>query len=42
MRKLRLLKQGVWYGVRSCINNREPLFRRRDALALFAGVFHEA
>jgi hypothetical protein len=42
MRKLRLLKQGVWYGVRSCINNGEPLFRRCDVLALFAEVFHEA
>jgi hypothetical protein len=42
MRKLRLLKQGVWYGIRTRINNREPLFRRRDALVLFAGVFHEA
>jgi REP element-mobilizing transposase RayT len=42
MRKLRLLKQGVWYGVRTRINNGEPLFRRRDALVLFAGVFLEA
>jgi hypothetical protein len=42
MRKLRLLKQGVWYGVRTRINNGEPLFHRRDALVLFAGVFHEA
>jgi hypothetical protein len=42
MRSLRLLKQGVWYGVRTRINNGEPLFRRCDALVLFAGVFHEA
>jgi REP element-mobilizing transposase RayT len=42
MRKLRLLKHGVWYGVRTCVNNGEPLFRRRDALVLFAGVFREA
>jgi REP element-mobilizing transposase RayT len=42
MRKLRLLKQGVWYGVRTRINNGEPLFCRRDALVLFARVFIEA
>jgi hypothetical protein len=42
MRKLCVLKQGVWYGARTRINNREPLFRRRDALTLFAGVFLEA
>jgi hypothetical protein len=42
MRKLCLLKQGVWYGARTRINNREPLFRRHDALVLFAGVFLEA
>jgi REP element-mobilizing transposase RayT len=42
MRNLRLLGQGVWYGIRTRINNREPLFRRPDALALFAGVFRQA
>jgi hypothetical protein len=42
MRRLRLLKRGVWYGVRTRINTGEPLFRRCDALVLFAGVFHEA
>jgi hypothetical protein len=42
MRKLRLLRRGVWYGVRTRINNGEALFRRRDALVLFAGVFIEA
>jgi hypothetical protein len=42
MRKLRLLQQGAWYEVRTRVNNGEPLFRRRDALVLFAGVFHEA
>jgi REP element-mobilizing transposase RayT len=31
----------VWYEVRSRINNREPLFRRHKALALFARVFRE-
>jgi REP element-mobilizing transposase RayT len=41
MRQLRILKQGVWYEVRSCINNREPLFRRTHALALFSKVFRE-
>jgi hypothetical protein len=42
MRKLRLLGQGVWYIIRTRINNREPLFRRRDAVALFARVFRQA
>jgi REP element-mobilizing transposase RayT len=41
MRKLRVLGQDVWYEVRSRINNREPLFRRHTALAIFAGVFRE-
>jgi REP element-mobilizing transposase RayT len=31
----------VWYEVRTCINNREPLFRRAKALAIFASVFRE-
>jgi REP element-mobilizing transposase RayT len=31
----------VWYEVRTRINNREPLFRRAKALAIFAGVFRE-
>ncbi|MDR0589984.1 MAG: transposase [Spirochaetaceae bacterium] len=42
MRPLRVLKQGVWYEIRSQINNREPLFRRSQALALFDQVFREA
>jgi REP element-mobilizing transposase RayT len=42
MRQLRILGQGVWYEVRTCINNREPLFRRRRALAIFAAVFRQA
>ncbi|MDR0722861.1 MAG: hypothetical protein LBF75_08770, partial [Treponema sp.] len=25
MRPLRILKQGVWYEIRTCINNQEPL-----------------
>jgi REP element-mobilizing transposase RayT len=36
-----MLKQGVWYEIRTRVNNREPLFRRYTALALFARVFHE-
>jgi hypothetical protein len=36
-----MLQKGVWYEVRTRINNREPLFRRSTALALFARVFHE-
>jgi REP element-mobilizing transposase RayT len=41
MRPLRILKQGVWYEIHTRINNREPLFRRHKALAIFAGVFYE-
>jgi REP element-mobilizing transposase RayT len=41
MRKLRLLGRGVWYEIRTRINNREPLFRRANALAVFARVFRE-
>jgi REP element-mobilizing transposase RayT len=41
MRKLRMLKQGVWYKICTRINNREPLFRTHKALAVFAGVFRE-
>jgi REP element-mobilizing transposase RayT len=41
MRKQRELKQGVWYKIRTRINNREPLFRYAAALALFAEVFGE-
>jgi hypothetical protein len=42
MRKPRLLGQGVWYKIRTRVNNREPLFRRFDTLALFAAVFRQA
>jgi hypothetical protein len=42
MRKLRLLKQGVWYEVRTAINNREPLFQQRQAVKVFCRVFGEA
>jgi hypothetical protein len=42
MRKLRLLKQDVWYEVRTAINNREPLFQQRQAIAIFCQVFGEA
>jgi REP element-mobilizing transposase RayT len=41
MRSLRKLKQGVWYEIRTRVNNREPLFRLYRALALFARVFLE-
>jgi hypothetical protein len=42
MRQLRVLAQGVWYEVRTRVNNREPLFRRSQALAIFTTVVHEA
>jgi REP element-mobilizing transposase RayT len=32
----------VWYEVRTRVNNREPLFRRYQALAIFTSVFREA
>jgi REP element-mobilizing transposase RayT len=38
MRKLRILKQDVWYEIHTAINNRESLFRLRQALALFRRV----
>jgi REP element-mobilizing transposase RayT len=41
MRQLRALGQNVWYEIRTRINNREPLFRRPHALAIFSRVFHE-
>jgi hypothetical protein len=41
MRKLRELQQGVWYEIRTRVNNREPLFRRWKALAVFDWVFRE-
>jgi hypothetical protein len=42
MRQLRKLGQNVWYEIRTGINNREPLFRRAKAMAIFARVFREA
>jgi hypothetical protein len=42
MRKLRELKQGVWYEIRTQINNRKPLFLISKVRELFFRVFHEA
>jgi REP element-mobilizing transposase RayT len=42
MRSLRILKQDVWYEIHTAINNREPLFRIRQALTLFSRVLDEA
>jgi hypothetical protein len=42
MRTKRILRQDAWYEVRTAINNREPLFRRRQAIAIFCRVFGEA
>jgi REP element-mobilizing transposase RayT len=42
MRKLRELKQGVWYEIRTQINNRELLFCVNKAREIFKQVFHEA
>ena len=41
MRPLRVLAQGVWYEVRTGINNQEPLFRRCQARAIFTAVFRK-
>jgi REP element-mobilizing transposase RayT len=32
----------MWYEVRTAVNNREPLFQRRQAIAIFCRVFGEA
>jgi hypothetical protein len=37
-----MLKLDVWYEIRTAINNREPLFRLPQALALFGRVLGEA
>jgi hypothetical protein len=42
MRPKRILTRDAWYEVRTAINNREPLFRRRQAIAIFCQVFGEA
>jgi REP element-mobilizing transposase RayT len=42
MRKHRFLVQNAWYEVRTAINNRKPLFRRWQAIAIFCQVFGEA
>jgi hypothetical protein len=42
MRAKRVLTQDAWYEVRTAVNNREPLFRRRQAIAIFCRVFGEA
>jgi hypothetical protein len=42
MRKKRCLTQDAWYEVRTAVNNREPLFRRRQTIAVFCQVFGEA
>jgi hypothetical protein len=42
MRKQRLLVQDAWCEVRTAVNNREPLFRRRQAIAIFCQMSGEA
>jgi REP element-mobilizing transposase RayT len=41
MRKLRILQQGVWYEIRTQINNREPLFRESKVRDIFNRVLRE-
>jgi hypothetical protein len=42
MRPKRILTRDAWYEVRTAVNNREPLLRRRQAIAIFCRVFGEA
>jgi hypothetical protein len=42
MRSKRISPRDTWYEVRTAVNNREPLFRRRQAIAIFCRVFGEA
>jgi REP element-mobilizing transposase RayT len=37
-----MLRKGVWYEVRTRINNREALFDRARAVAIFAAVLRQA
>jgi hypothetical protein len=39
---MRTLTQEAWYEVRTAVNNREPLFRRRQVIAIFCQVLGEA
>jgi hypothetical protein len=41
MRQLRILQQGVWYEIRTQINNRELLFCVNKARKIFEQVFYE-
>jgi REP element-mobilizing transposase RayT len=41
MRQKRVLAQGVWYEIRSQINNREQILSLPGAAALFSEVFQE-
>jgi hypothetical protein len=41
MRIKRILARGVWYEVRTAVNNRETLFRLGQAAAIFLRVFRE-
>jgi hypothetical protein len=40
MRQKRVLRQDVWYEVRTAINNREPLFSRQEAIKVFCREKH--
>jgi hypothetical protein len=41
MRKLRELRDGVWYEIRTVVNREYPLFQSRQMIALFAQVLGE-
>jgi hypothetical protein len=34
--------QNAWYEIRTIVNNREPLFRRRQVIRIFCRMFSEA
>jgi hypothetical protein len=42
MRKLRELRDGVWYEIHTAINRQDALFQSRQTIALFAHVLGEA
>jgi hypothetical protein len=42
MRQIRLLEDGVWYGIRTAVNNREPLFWLPKERARLGQVLNEA
>jgi REP element-mobilizing transposase RayT len=42
MKQLHVFEQGVWYEIRTCVNNRELLLLQQEALSLLTEVVREA